>query len=307
MAPGDADASASPWCAASSVAAGESQFGTAAPGIDAWLMLEYTGAWAGKAWEAAQVSDAVRAHVDAFVDGTAGARLQLIGRPGAARRGPAGVVVMLASTRSGRAPLVARWQLDGLDALTDIDLTAALAAVRGGAMPADAQPVAQPLLLVCTNGKRDRCCAKFGVAVYEVAARRAELEAWQTTHLGGHRFAATALWLPEGLCVGRLTAAGTDAFLDAALRRELGDLALLRGRTCLSEAAQAAECLWRSELDLHGFDDIVVEGEQPADDGVQVRARVRGAMLERTVRSIDTGAVAAPSCGKPPAPVLRWA
>ena len=54
------------------------------------------------------------------------------------------------------------------------------------------------LYLVCTNGNRDKCCAKFGQPVYEQVARDVGESAWQTTHIGGHRFAATIMLLPTG-------------------------------------------------------------------------------------------------------------
>jgi hypothetical protein len=51
------------------------------------------------------------------------------------------------------------------------------------------------MLLVCTNGRRDVCCALWGQRFYAAAAALLP-NVWQTTHLGGHRFAATAVSLP---------------------------------------------------------------------------------------------------------------
>lgn len=54
-------------------------------------------------------------------------------------------------------------------------------------------------VLVCAHGKRDRCCGSFGTisATHAVANG---IDALRTSHLGGHRFAPTALVLPEGTC-----------------------------------------------------------------------------------------------------------
>jgi hypothetical protein len=55
-------------------------------------------------------------------------------------------------------------------------------------------------VLICTHGRRDRCCGSGGTRLYEQVApgwRRPE-QLWRTSHLGGHRFAPTALILPEG-------------------------------------------------------------------------------------------------------------
>lgn len=55
------------------------------------------------------------------------------------------------------------------------------------------------IVLVCTHGKRDACCGSLGTALYRsVADLGLEVRVWRTSHTGGHRFAPTALILPEG-------------------------------------------------------------------------------------------------------------
>lgn len=68
--------------------------------------------------------------------------------------------------------------------------------------PLEAQPVTDPLLFVCTNGGRDRCCALKGRALVQ---RLDAATTWEISHLGGHRFAPTALRLPDRRVFGRLT------------------------------------------------------------------------------------------------------
>jgi len=109
--------------------------------------------------------------------------------------------------------------------------------------------------LVCTNGARDPCCAIRGPAVAQALARVLPGEVYECSHLGGHRFAANVLVLPDGLCFGRL-----DARTAVALAAELeaGRLPLehLRGRTALDPEQQAAEILIRRELGLTRLDDL---------------------------------------------------
>ena len=59
-----------------------------------------------------------------------------------------------------------------------------------------------PLFLVCTNGKRDKCCAKFGRPVYEALQESQGDTVWQSSHIGGHRYAPTVLFLPHGVNFG---------------------------------------------------------------------------------------------------------
>ena len=58
-------------------------------------------------------------------------------------------------------------------------------------------------VLVCTHGRRDRCCGSLGTALaQELLADPGQLgegvRVWRTSHTGGHRFAATAVVLPQG-------------------------------------------------------------------------------------------------------------
>ncbi|MEO7429195.1 MAG: sucrase ferredoxin [Acidimicrobiales bacterium] len=59
--------------------------------------------------------------------------------------------------------------------------------------------VAPPEVLVCGHGKRDACCGRWGTLVHvELAARSSSVRVWRCSHTGGHRFAPTAITLPEG-------------------------------------------------------------------------------------------------------------
>jgi hypothetical protein len=97
-----------------------------------------------------------------------------------------------------------------------------------------------PRYLVCTNGQRDLCCARFGLPVYRALRERYGARVWQTTHLGGHRFAPNVLVLPQSALYGRVTEDGLDEFLRDT---EAGALhpPLLRGRHAYPQPAQVAE------------------------------------------------------------------
>ena len=61
-----------------------------------------------------------------------------------------------------------------------------------------------PILLVCTNGRRDACCALRGRALTLALADEHAERTWECTHLGGHRFAANLVCLPHGIVYGRV-------------------------------------------------------------------------------------------------------
>jgi len=279
------------------------QYGTAAGGVDAWFALEYDGPWGSKAWEAATVPAAVRAHVDAWVVATPSARIQLIRR--AERRAQGDVTLLLGNGRQGSG-CVAEVRLATIDALVDVDLAAGIEQLRAGRIPEGMQEIARPIALVCTNGKRDRCCAKWGVPVFDAMVADGRVDVWQTTHLGGHRFAATMVWLPSGICHGRVMPEQVPGLVDALIGGEIGPLELLRGRTSLREAAQAGEYFFRSEHGLAGLDDVVIDGAVKDGDQWIVTGRALDQPVRFSIREIMTGAVAPASCGKTPEPVRGW-
>ena len=62
-----------------------------------------------------------------------------------------------------------------------------------------------PLFVVCTHGKHDPCCARYGRPLFEALSEQVGAEsAWQCTHVGGDRFAANAVCLPHGVYYGRV-------------------------------------------------------------------------------------------------------
>ncbi|MBH8573834.1 sucrase ferredoxin [Nostocaceae cyanobacterium CENA369] len=65
-------------------------------------------------------------------------------------------------------------------------------------------------ILVCTHGSHDRCCARYGNPFYFYANATISdlcldnIRIWKSSHFGGHRFAPTAIDLPEGRYYGVL-------------------------------------------------------------------------------------------------------
>ena len=122
-------------------------------------------------------------------------------------------------------------------------------------------PDPELLLLACTHSTRDPCCARFGLPLVREVLAAAPGRTWHTSHLGGHRFAATLLALPSGLVLGRL---GRSDAVDACRALERGDLPLdrCRGRTGSTPQEQV--------LELH-----VAAGGSPDVDVVAVPGDVR--------------------------------
>lgn len=109
--------------------------------------------------------------------------------------------------RTDGAVLLTRWERDGaslagVDWLVPAaDVPEVLEALVHGIDVSAAADVtdAPPEILVCSHGTRDRCCGGPGTRLaVEVRAALPEVRVRRTSHLGGHRYAPTALTLPDG-------------------------------------------------------------------------------------------------------------
>lgn len=112
------------------------------------------------------------------------------------------------------------------------------------------------VVLVCTNGKHDSCCATFGRPVVR-ALRSSPLAemVWECSHIGGDRFAGNIVLLPAGVYFGRCTPDSSEAVVDRYRAGQL-DLDHYRGRSTLSYMHQAAEYFTRRELGLSARDAV---------------------------------------------------
>ncbi|MFF8988834.1 sucrase ferredoxin [Streptomyces sp. NPDC014983] len=207
-----------------------------------WLLLEQPGPWGAKALTSSHLDPALGRTLEAAAEGT-GVRVALIRRPGRhADPGTPGIRrVYAAHTVPGRVWLHAAATRDPRQ-LLGLDLAALGAGDHRsfGAVLGGRPHTGDPLALVCTNGKRDRCCALLGRPLAAELAASGEGGVWEVTHLGGHRFAPTVLVLPYGYAYGRADAHTLKKALDGV--RE-GRVAVegCRGCSAFERPGQAAE------------------------------------------------------------------
>ncbi|HZO49865.1 MAG TPA: sucrase ferredoxin [Gaiellaceae bacterium] len=262
-------------CSELSRAAAEPLAGTATV-ARCWLLVEHAGRWERDVAETV-LPEGVRAAVDAF-DG----RVQLIRRTD--RRGEEAGAAFLAEAGDDGTRLV---RLPSPTSHPTAD--------------AEGRPVSGLLLLVCCHGRRDPCCARAGIPVYEALSRSVPAERlWQSSHLGGHRFAANLLALPAGILLGRVTA-GVAPQVAAELAAGRIPLEHYRGRTVHAPPVQAADAAVRRRLDARGIDDVRLLGER---DGV-VRLDTPAGELAVRVEA-EAGPPLVESCGKDAVPSVRY-
>ncbi|MFF0268087.1 sucrase ferredoxin [Kribbella sp. NPDC004536] len=262
-----------------------------------WVVVEQPGPWGAKA--------PTQSHLDPVFGGRfdddckkVDVRFGLIRSPGrhadAVERSHQ---VFVASTTPGRS-----WLLGGciahpselsaldLDSVARGDRAAVLASLPSLAVVDD------PIVLVCTNGKRDGCCAILGRPLVTGLAERVPGRVWEANHLGGHRFAPTATYLPAGTMHGQLTVDTAVEILAAADRGETV-LTGLRGRSTWTKRGQAAEVAVRELIGEFALDALHVDGEEA--DAVTVQ-HVDGRSWIVPVTSAPADPPRPDSCGKEP-------
>jgi hypothetical protein len=218
-------------CAVNAELRGDSMLGTAWPQPRV-LLVHQPGPWGPRGLLESRCDPEVARRID-IAAAAAGMRLQAIRRPGKHEVGkPAGgYLVGVADSRAGSGT-ISWWVTDDLGQIAD-EFEA------GWPQRPPAAVDSAPLFLVCAHGRHDACCALRGRPLAQALQLVRPGRVWETTHLGGDRFAANVLVLPTGELYGRVTplvAAELVARVDA------GEVVpgLMRGRIGLSPIAQAA-------------------------------------------------------------------
>lgn len=276
-------------CSELSAALGEPLAGTAAAAVT-YLCVEQSGPYGREALVESHFDAAIGAELAARSK-KGGVRIQLIRRPGPhADHHTQGAprTVLIAHTRPGstwceRAVISSPADLLALD----------FAALEAGVAPGFGVRDSSPVLLVCTNGRRDVCCAVRGRPLALSLSALHPDAVWESTHTGGHRLAPTAVSLPTGYVYGRLDVPFAESVLSAASK---GTMLIdrCRGRSTWSGPGQVAELAVRELLGEQDADAVLVS---PGPDGAhRVDAGARSWLVSVEQRVLEPAR--AVSCGK---------
>ena len=191
--------------------------------VRSWLLLEDAGPWGRDALRDARLPERVGLELLRRCR-AAGVRPLLIRRATPDATPSQGLTCF--AIRSGpEAPWIERASLANVRDALDLDLPA-----LGGGIRPGFEAVEGALFLVCTHGRRDVCCAERGRPLARALAGAFPDRTWESSHVGGDRFAGNLVAFPHGLYFGRVepgevadhalrTREGFDRLDDVALER----------------------------------------------------------------------------------------
>ncbi|MER5638712.1 sucrase ferredoxin [Kitasatospora sp. NPDC002227] len=267
-----------------------------------WLLIEQAGPWGAKALTESHLEAALGRQLDAAAAGT-GVRIALIRRPGRHADAADGTphTVLVGHTAPGRS-WVRRLTVTDPAELLELDFAALGAGDHAGLGTAHS---GGPIALVCTNGRRDRCCALLGRPLAADLAAAGHSEVWEVTHLGGHRFSPTMLVLPYGYAYGRLTEAAAKEVLAATAAGHTSP-AWSRGRSYWDRPGQAAEQAVRELTGETAADALTLTQEPAGERRWRVRVTHRdGRGWTAEVAQLPSEPARPESCGKTPGTPAR--
>lgn len=242
---------------------GESLLATAST-VRHFLLLEDPGPWGPEVLRSRRLPGVLREPLRRW-QRELGVRPLLIRRPGRHLVGRRRVYVVNARHGWCETATVA-----DLAEVTDLDL--------GGVTGPDGVGLerhAAPVLLVCTHGRHDACCAERGRPLAAALAGRWPELTWESSHLGGDRFAANLLILPHAHSYGRLSPGDGVQSVREHLAGRL-TLEHYRGHCTAPWPQQAAEQALRNLLGLREIGAVRVVAARRDGDRFVVTLAARG-------------------------------
>lgn len=193
-----------------------------------YVLFEWPGGWSRDVLDGETFGPELTDRLKEKLKGHAG--LQLIRRPG--RKGRQVGIMHRCYLVWAQSAVMEMILLTGPEKILDLDLTGP--GRNGGGI------IDSPLVLVCTHGRRDVCCAIKGRPLAAGLVTDYPGLIWETSHTKGHRFAPSVLLMPWGYSFGRLNLEAARAMVQAAVRGEYF-YPSNRGRGIFNVRGQVAE------------------------------------------------------------------
>lgn len=228
-------------CSEISLDSKEQLFGTS-PRVNFWILIEYCSEWDENVLKSIDISHEVKLKLSELLLSNDYTRLQWIKNN--EQRNEKLSFYLIESTESSKS--VYKKTLTGYEDILRLNLNNIVT---------NSNRSETPLILVCTHNSYDACCGKLGNEVFQYIFAESGFEVWQTTHLGGHRFAANILFLPNGIYYGRVDKSDFEILKSDFMKNRM-TINNLRGRSFYEKYTQAADYYLRLKIgnvDIHSL------------------------------------------------------
>lgn len=173
------------FCSIQSREIKESLLGSA-PIAQVWMMLEYEGKWNKKAFDESALPEEIKRKFNKELKAIEKPRLLLI-KQSKKEDSKKSFFVALPNQNGS---LLLKFSFSNYEELINLDLPD----IVKNSDKYKKQLVDEAIILICTNGLRDKCCARNGVPTYQQLNEHYGKQIWQSTHHGSHRFSANMLF-----------------------------------------------------------------------------------------------------------------
>ncbi|MEM1239549.1 MAG: sucrase ferredoxin [Cyanobacteria bacterium P01_H01_bin.26] len=249
--------------------------GTAVP-ADTFILLETPTPWDKPALLSAGVPESLRQVIKPLLK--TGIRVHLIADGQTPHRDRRRILIFQRSGKrsdSGFGPLAGGYRPWEIQVDSPADMAPALDGFFRGSRGRSQTLSGQRHLMVCTHASHNECCGLYGYPFYQdtiLAIQQLgltqQVQPWQISHIGGHRFAPTLIDFPQGRYYGNLDRASLLCLL-----KQQGTieplLATYRGWSLLPKPLQILEA---ELLRQHRWD--------------WLRGRVAGRILKQTTSRV---------------------
>ena len=290
-----------PFCSRRACASGVPLLGTATE-ASTWLLIEVPAAWGQKALAESSLPKSVKELLLKWEVQEASRRIQLIRRE-ANTFDTSGRITIFVAHVSANPPELYRFYFEDYTDLLELNLEDQ---TSDKPLHDGFSRHGKPLFMTCANGRRDACCAKWGREMANAIAEVAGAAAWQTTHLGGHRFAPTHLVLPHGSQYGWLRPEEAASLVESHRKGHLYRIDRYRGHVGFIPPVQAAAAFLRNKVDCRDLDTLAfVEVIKEGSNTWWVRFRLNQNIYKVQVTQEEDATIPL-SCGDDPKPTMRF-
>lgn len=235
------------FCSQSSVFNNEFIYGTAS-NFQYWVLLEYTKPWSENPIEVNRLPILVNEYLRSLTQILAKSRVLFVKQNIKKEKNFSLFLIVSKENNIKLKEFVINEYKD----LLDIDIVNMLRQLEKG----DSFLEDNPIYLVCTNGKKDKCCSKFGIPIYKMFSNTVKKKVWQCTHIGGDRFAPNVVCFPSGIYYGQVETSEITEIVSYTSNDRIY-LNKFRGRSCFGQNAQVGEFFIRRRNYLKTISDLI--------------------------------------------------